>query len=73
MVVYTNQAQEAGRFGSGAFAIARPTASTGTSRATAVRRTPDTDSPTQFCLMSPPPRGKVHMATDIAHYEDLND
>jgi hypothetical protein len=24
-------------------------------------------SPVQFCLMSPPPRGKVHMATDIAH------
>ena len=26
-----------------------------------------------FRLMSAPPRGKVHMATDIAHYEDLND
>jgi hypothetical protein len=26
-----------------------------------------------FRLMSPPPRGKVHMATDNAHYEDLND
>ena len=27
----------------------------------------------RFCLMSPPPRGNVHMATDNAHYEDLND
>src|ERR1039457_5075348 len=27
----------------------------------------------QFCLMSPPPRGKVQMASDNAHYEDLND
>jgi hypothetical protein len=35
--------------------------------------TPEADSAVQFCLMSPPPRGKVHMATDIAHYEDLND
>jgi hypothetical protein len=24
-------------------------------------------------LMSSPPRGNVHMATDIAHYEDLNE
>jgi hypothetical protein len=27
-------------------------------------------SPSQFCLMSSAPRGKVHMTTDIAHQQD---
>jgi hypothetical protein len=47
---------QAGRFGSAAFAIGRPAASTGTSRATAVRRTSYTDSPHPVLLDVPTAR-----------------